>query len=103
MQSLLNYLNIGVTDAWQVIGVDTVFKRAFVLAPKGHSTSTAVKGLISLSHCSVFVLVHPDSVVADLKLYTVEPNNTPHYGLLALLYKKLFAEQYQYGIIQLIT
>lgn len=103
MNSLLNYLNVHQTDVWQVIGIDSIYNKAIVLAPKGHSSSQDVTKLINLAHCCVYVLVPPDSMVDDMPLYQVQAKHAPHFGLLVLLHKRLFDEPYQYGIIQKIS
>lgn len=103
MKTLLNYLGHELTDQWQVICVDAVFKTGMVLPPKGHSDAGSVSGLISIAHCTVFVLVPDECLVDELPLYTAEPNTPPQCGLLNLLHRKLFTESYKYGIVQRIT
>ena len=103
MKILLNYLGHELTDQWQVVCLDTTYKTALVLPPRGHSDAGAVSGLISISHCTVFVLVPDECLVDGLTLYTALGNHPPQFGLLNLLHKKLFQEPYKYGIVQRIT
>jgi len=103
MQNLIDYLGHQLTDSWQVICVEPVFKTALVLPPRGHSDAGEVSGLISLSHCTVFVLVPDECLVEGLTLYTAEAHTPPQTGLLNLLHRKLFDQSYKYGIVHRIT
>jgi hypothetical protein len=103
MTILLNYLGHELTDEWQLVCLEPVFKTALVLPPKGQSDAGSISGLISIPHCTVFVLVPGDCLVTGLRTYDVEPNGLPQYGLLNLLHRKLFTVPYKYGIVQRIT
>jgi len=98
--NILTYLETNITDEWQILHQNDIWRTVLAIPPhKGDIQS--LKGAISMSACTIYVILPTTGCdISDIDLiYTVPVNCQPGLGLTVLLQRKLFLEEYTYGVI----
>ena len=101
--SILTYLKTDISDKWQILQTDDIWRTVLVVPPRTGDIESLLSA-ITLPACTAYIILPQGCDITGIEIvYTVPVNCQPALGLTVLLQRKLFLEEYSYGVIHKIS